>query len=138
MRCEVKHTSPGRLRVHLCKGRMSLREADVLEYYLRAVPGVTRVQVLDRTCDAVIFYAGPRADVTRALARFSFAAPEAAALVPDHTSRALNREFEDKLAGRVLMRAVTKAFFPLPLRAAIALVRAVPYLKAGVQALLRG
>ena len=138
MRCEVKHTSPGRLRVHLCKGRMSLREADVLEYYLRAVPGVTRVQVLDRTCDAVIFYAGPRADVTRALARFSFAAPEAAALVPDHTSRALNREFEDKLAGRVLMRAVTKAFFPLPLRAAIALVRAVPYLKAGVQALLLG
>ena len=138
MRCEVKHTSPGRLRVHLCKGRMSLREADVLEYYLRAVPGVTRVQVLDRTCDAVIFYAGPRADVTRALARFSFAAPEAAALVPDHTSRALNREFEDKLAGRVLMRAVTKAFFPAPLRAAIALVRAVPYLKAGVQALLRG
>ena len=138
MRCEVKHTSPGRLRVHLCKARMSLREADVLEYYLRAVPGVTRVQVLDRTCDAVIFYTGPRADVTRALARFSFAAPEAAALVPDHTSRALNREFEDKLAGRVLMRAVTKAFFPLPLRAAIALVRAVPYLKAGVQALLRG
>ena len=138
MRCEVKHTSPGRLRVHLCKGRMSLREADVLEYYLRAVPGVTRVQVLDRTCDAVIFYACPRADVTRALARFSFAAPEAAALVPDHTSRALNREFEDKLAGRVLMRAVTKAFFPMPLRAAIALVRSVPYLKAGVQALLRG
>lgn len=138
MRCEVKHTSPGRLRVHLCKARMSLREADVLEYYLRAVPGVTRVQVLDRTCDAVIFYTGPRADVTRALARFSFAAPEAAALVPDHTSRALNREFEDKLAGRVLMRAVTKAFFPAPLRAAIALVRAVPYLKAGVQALLQG
>ncbi len=58
--------------------------------------------------------------------------------MPDHTSRALNREFEDKLAGRVLMRAVTKAFFPAPLRAAIALVRAVPYLKAGVQALLRG
>ena len=138
MRCEVKHTSPGRVRVHLCKARMSLREADVLEYYLRAVPGVTKVQVLDRTCDAVISYSGPRADVTRALARFSFAAPEAAALAPDHTSRALNREFEDKLAGRVLMRAVTKALFPMPLRAAIALVRAVPYLKAGVQALLRG
>ena len=138
MRCEVKHTSPGRVRVHLCKARMSLREADVLEYYLRAVPGVTKVQVLDRTCDAVISYSGPRADVTRALARFSFAAPEAAALVPDHTSRALNREFEDKLAGRVLMRAVTKALFPMPLRATIALVRAVPYLKAGVQALLRG
>ena len=132
MRCEVKHTSPGRVRVHLCKARMSLREADVLEYYLRAVPGVTKVQVLDRTCDAVISYSGPRADVTRALAPFSIAAPEAAALVPDHTSRALNREFEDKLAGRVLMRAVTKALFPMPLRAAIALVRAVPYLKAGL------
>ena len=61
MRCEVKHTSPGRVRVHLCKARMSLREADVLEYYLRAVPGVTKVQVLDRTCDAVISYSGPRA-----------------------------------------------------------------------------
>ena len=47
MKCKILHTSRGRMRVHLCLARMSLREADVLEYYLRAVDGVTGVQVFD-------------------------------------------------------------------------------------------
>ena len=44
------------MRVHLVCGRMTLKEADVLEYYLRAVDGVKEVKVYDRTQDAVIVY----------------------------------------------------------------------------------
>ena len=40
MKCTIQHDIPGRLRVHLCCGRMSLRQADVLEYYLRSQAGV--------------------------------------------------------------------------------------------------
>ena len=35
MKCTILHESAGRLRVHLCCARMTLHQADVLEYYLR-------------------------------------------------------------------------------------------------------
>lgn len=98
MKCTILHDLPGRLRVHLCCGRMTLSQADVLEYYLRAQDGVQEVRVYDRTQDAVVLYDAERGSVLRALAVFSFAKAEAMELVPEHTSRALNREFEDNLA----------------------------------------
>ena len=98
MKCKILHETTGRLRVHLCCGRMTLSQEDVLEYYLRARDGVQEVRVYDRTQDAVVVYGGKREDIISALAQFSFAEAEAMELVPEHTSRALNREFEDKLA----------------------------------------
>ena len=92
------HESAGRMRVHLACRRMSLHQADVLEYYLRNVDGVSEVSVFDRTQDAVIVYRADRAALVRALAAFSFDTAETMGLVPDHTTRALNREFEDKLS----------------------------------------
>ena len=56
MKCTILHDLPGRLRVHLCCGRMSLSQADVLEYYLRAQDGVQDVKVYDRTQDAVVVW----------------------------------------------------------------------------------
>ncbi|MCF2619899.1 hypothetical protein JQM63_08725 [Oscillibacter valericigenes] len=54
MKCTILHESAGRLRVHLCCARMTLHQADVLEYYLRAQDGVRSVKVYDRTQDAVV------------------------------------------------------------------------------------
>ena len=47
MKCTILHESAGRLRVHLCCARMTLHQADVLEYYLRAQGGVRSVKVYD-------------------------------------------------------------------------------------------
>ena len=138
MKCKIIHESGGRMRVHLNCVRMSLRQADVLEFYLKNVSGVTAVAVYDRTQDAVIRYGGSRAAVVQALARFSFDRAEAMDLVPEHTSRALNREFEDKLAMTVCRRVISKLFLPVPVTSAIALVRSVKYIKEGLRALLRG
>ena len=138
MKCKIVHESGGRMRVHLNCVRMSLRQADVLEFYLKNVSGVTAVAVYDRTQDAVIRYGGSRAAVVQALARFSFDRAEAMDLVPEHTSRALNREFEDKLAMTVCCRVISKLFLPVPVTSAIALVRSVKYIKEGLRALLRG
>ena len=82
MKCTILHESRGRIRVHLACRAMSLREADVLEYYLRAVPGVVDVKVFDRTQDAVVSYQDCRAAVVQALAAFSFQRAEAMELVP--------------------------------------------------------
>ena len=138
MKCTILHESAGRLRVHLCCARMTLHQADVLEYYLRAQGGVRSVKVYDRTQDAVVLYDAERGSILRALAVFSFAKAEAMELVPEHTSRALNREFEDKLAVTVMCRCISKLFLPAPVTAAIALVRSVRYLREGLSALLRG
>ena len=138
MKCTILHELPGRLRVHLCCGRMTLSQADVLEYYLRAQDGVQEVRVYDRTQDAVVLYDAERESILRALAVFSFAKAEAMELVPEHTSRALNREFEDRLAVTVMCRCISKLFLPAPVTTAIALARSVRYLREGLSALLRG
>ena len=136
MKCQILHRSRGRLRVRMAVPRMTLGDADALEYYLRDIPGVTEVQVFDRTRDAVILFSGDEGPVLRGLARYTVEA--GLALVPEHTSRALNREYEDKLAMTVFRRVFKKLFFPAPLRWALSTVRWLKYLKEGAAALLHG
>ena len=138
MKCSILHESSGRMRVHLHCGRMTLRQADVLEYYLKNEPGVLDVTVFDRTQDAVIRYRQDRSGVIGALARFSFAGAEKLDLVPDHTARAINREFEEKLIFTLCRRACNRLFLPLRVAAAIAAVKSLKYIKEGLKALLHG
>lgn len=138
MKCTILHESPGRLRVHLQCPAMTLHQADVLEYYLRSVAGVSDVKVYDRTRDAVILYTSGRGGVIAALASFSFPKAEALALVPEHTPRALNREFEDKLAVTVMRRCISRLFLPAPVTTALAVIRSVRYIREGLKALWHG
>jgi hypothetical protein len=132
MKCQILKESRGRIRVHLCRNHMTLAQADLLEYYLKSVSGVRSVQVFDRTGDAIVVYTGERSDIIRAFSSFSYEKAEALDLVPEHTPRALNREFEDKLVGSVMNRAFTKLFLPLPVRSVLAVWKAVPYVSSAV------
>ena len=138
MKCKILHESAGRIRVHLNCRRMTLHQADVLEYYLRNVDGVREVSVFDRTQDAVIIYRADRAALVHALAAFSFDKAETMDLVPDHTTRKLNREFEDKLSWTVIRRVISKLFFPLPVTTALAIYHSIKYIREGLSALLHG
>ena len=111
MRFIIRSDIRGRIRAHADISRMSLAQADMLEYYLRSISGVRRVKVFDRTCDAVVEYTCSRDEVTRALALFSFD-ETAAALVPDHTSRASDREYENRLVNRILVRYTRRLLLP--------------------------
>lgn len=136
MKFTIMHESRGRMRVHLHGAGMSLHQADILEYYLKDLPYVSEVKVFDRTQDAIIRYREEREALIRALAVFSYAKAEARGLVPEHTPRALNREFEDKIAIAVLRRIGSKLFLPAPLTTAISIVRSAKYIKEGLRALL--
>ena len=138
MKCTILHESVGRQRVHMHCAGMSLHQADVLEYYLRGVDGVREVRVYDRTQDAVVLYGGQRQSVIAALAAFSFSEAEAMDLVPEHTARALNREFEDKLAVTVMRRCISKLFLPVPITSALAVIRSIRYIREGLKALWHG
>ena len=115
MKCKILHRSKGRLRVHLPGrngGKLSFEQADMLEYYLRDVPSVTDVTVYDRTGDAVIVFQCGREQVTAALASFTFdAAPQSG---PESSGRALNRQYQEKLVGKVFRKIAYTLFLPFP------------------------
>ena len=129
------HESPGRIRVHAMQKRMTMAQADILEYYLKAQEGVIEAKVYDRTGDAVIFYEGKREGMILALSRFSYKGNEG--LVPSQTGRALNREYEDKLVLTVVDRVISTLFYPILLKRVITGVKAIPYLFKGLQTLFQ-
>ena len=129
------HESPGRIRVHAMQKRMTMAQADILEYYLKAQEGVIEAKVYDRTGDAVIFYEGKREGMILALSRFSYKGNEG--LVPSQTGRALNREYEDKLVLTVVDRVISTLFYPIPLKRVITGVKAIPYLFKRLQTLFQ-
>ena len=137
MRCQVLHSSKNRLRVHIMRSRMTIAQADMLEYYLRAKPYVTDVRVYDRTGDAVIVFTD-KAMVVRALAAFSYEDEKAAALVPEHTGRALDREFEDRLFFMLARRYIFRRLIPQPMRMVISVIKAAKHIREALKALSKG
>ena len=136
MKCEILHESSGRIRVHVVKKRMSIQEADKLQYYLLSFDFVKDAKVYENTCDAVVLYTGVRADVVKTLAAFSF--ETTAVAVPDHTGRELNKYYEEKILFTTLWHGFKAIFFPWWLRAVINALKAVRYVYHGLNSLVHG
>ena len=137
MKFQIKHDCRGRIRVQAVQQRMTLEQADMLEAWLLTLPQVECASVHERTRCAVIEYQGDRKDLLRILAGFSYQDHALAELVPVHSSRALNRAYEEKLVGMVAFKAVRSLFFPAPLRAVYTVIRSAPYLFRALRCLLR-
>lgn len=137
MKCKILHETRGRFRLHVFQKRMTLEQADILEYYLRTIDGVIEVRVFDRTCDVIIRYEGcVRDTILDAVCRFVYHGNEK--LVPEHTGRLLNRQFEDKIALTVFSRIMGKLLLPPSVRMLLTMVKSVPYLKKGFFSVLKG
>ena len=68
---------------------------------------------------------------------FSWQEAEQTTALPAHSSRALNREFEEKLVAKVVCKAACTLFLPPPLRLARILWHMVPFVRRGMGCLLR-
>lgn len=136
MKYSILHRNRGRLRVHMEQPRMTMAEADILEYYLGTVDGVTDAKVNERTGNAVIRFVSEEGVILAALRRFDYR--ENAALVPDPTGREMNREFEERLIFTVMRRYLGKLFVPMPLRMACIVYKALGYVREGLESLCRG
>ena len=112
MRCRILHESSGRMRVHFMQRRMTPDQADLLQAYLEAQSMIVRVRTDERTCNAVIWYrAGDRSGVVKLLASFGYDEAGGLVKVPEHSSRCLNRAYEDRLFFHILGRAITRFRF---------------------------
>lgn len=133
----IKHEITGRMRIHIKQNTMTLRKADLLLYYLSSLPQVKEAKVYNRTADAVICYEGKRGDLIKAVGVFQYDREEVQALVPEHTGRALNQKYQEKLINKVAIRAVTQIFLPAPLKVIYTAVMSVKYIIKGVKCLWR-
>lgn len=135
MKCKVLHRSKNRIRVHMFYRNMTLDEADVVEYYFRDIPEVKNVEVFDRTSDVIVEYRGNEKAIIDAFSSFQMAEARERNLVPQHTTRTLNREYENKLVNTICAHYFKKFFFPLPIRNILTVINSIKYIGLGLKAL---
>ena len=138
MNATILHESQGRIRIKLKQKRMTLEQADLLEAWLQSRAWAHQVTVHERTCCVIIYYAGDRKPVLDDIRSFSWTQAQHAIALPEHSSRALNREFEEKLVSKIVVKAACMLFLPPPVRIARVIWRMIPFVRRGLRCLLRG
>ena len=126
MRFQILHESPGRLRLRADVRSMSLKQADILDAWLRVQPGVKDVTVHERTCGVIVIYHGDRSEICRMLSGFTYENAEKTLDPQTHSSRAMNRDYKEKLVFRVIRHYIKQLFLPVPLRRAVTILVTIP------------
>ena len=137
MNATILHESRGRIRFRLRQKQMTLAQADLLEAWIQGKSWCRQVTVHERTCCVILYYDGTRQAVLNEIRHFSWQEAERTTALPAHSSRALNREFEEKLVAKVVCKAACTLFLPSPLRIARILWHMVPFVRRGLGCLLR-
>ncbi|MGN8762905.1 heavy metal translocating P-type ATPase [Hornefia butyriciproducens] len=137
----ILHESRQRLRLHVPRLNLTLREADILEAYLNSLSFVKSARVHERTGDAIVFFVNKgagRPALLKALDRFSFVDESIAALAPEHSVRVMNRRYQEKMTALILGRVFRSLFFPKSLQIVWTVGKSVRFLGMGLKSLLRG
>ena len=137
MNATILHESRGRIRFRLRQKQMTLAQADLLEAWIQGKSWCRQVTVHERTCCVILYYDGTRQAVLNEIRHFSWQEAEQTTALPAHSSRALNREFEEKLVAKVVCKAACTLFLPSPLRIARILWHMIPFVRRGLRCLLR-
>ena len=137
MNATILHESRGRIRFRLRQKQMTLAQADLLEAWIQGKSWCRQVTVHERTCCVILYYDGARQAVLNEIRHFSWQEAEQTTALPAHSSRALNREFEEKLVAKVVCKAACTLFLPPPLRLARILWHMIPFVRRGLGCLLR-
>ena len=137
MNATILHESRGRIRFRLRQKQMTLAQADLLEAWIQGKSWCRQVTVHERTCCVILYYDGTRQAVLNEIRHFSWQEAERTTALPAHSSRALNREFEEKMVAKVVCKAACTLFLPSPLRIARILWHMVPFVRRGLGCLLR-
>lgn len=135
MKFSILNETKNRLRIHMAQSRMTMAQADILQYYLENCEAVEEVKVHDRTCDAIIIYDGDRAAVIDALRQFGYDRVEVPADLTETSGRVMNRQYEDKLFWKTAWYMTKKWIMPMPLRYCLTSVKALKYIGKGLKCL---
>ena len=139
MNFTVLHELEGRIRIRAhVYGKMTLHEADMLQYALIQNPEIISVSVHERTSSVLIRYKHDRQAVIDSLLAFDFKDEKNEELVPEKTGRMLNREYEDKLFWMLCRRVIEKTVLPAPIRILYTGAKVVRCVLKGIRSLKGG
>ena len=138
MKFQILHESPGRVRLRAVQPGMSMEQADLLEAWLLALPGVEQVTIHERVCGVIIVFHCERSSLYQCLAAFSYERAVEQVHILSRNSRAINREYKEKLVFRVLCHYLKKLFLPMPMRRVITTCVAIPRIWQAGKVLLGG
>ncbi len=137
MNAIILHESCGRIRFKVNKEHMSLQEADLLEAWFQRKSWATQVIVHERTGCVILNYKGSRDEVLSAISQFSWKEAKNTITLPMSSSREINRQFQEKLVGKIITKFATTLFLPNPLKIARIVWHMVPFLRRGLRCVLR-
>lgn len=138
MRFKILHEIKGRMRVHIVQKTMTDNQADILQYHLENCDMVTSAKVYERTMDIVICFSGEREKLINFIQSFSYDNVQTPDSALKLSSRKMNREYLDKLVGKVIMRMGCRCIFPYSIRYAITVAKSLKYVWRGLQTLIKG
>lgn len=133
MNITIKHEIRNRIRVHLPRKRLSFREADTLEYYMKSFDEVREVQVYERTADAVIFFSCDRSRILDIVKAFSFSTVQVPEQVFESSGRELSSKYYEQVVTAVLMHCWKRLLLPFFIRRIWDTIRAARYLWRGLK-----
>lgn len=138
MNAVILHESSGRIRLRLNQKKLTLQQADMLEIWFQKQHWVRHVTVHDRTQCIILYYKGNRQQVLNSIKNFSWDIAKQNITLPTHSTRQLNREFEEKLVAKIVSKIASTLFLPKPLRIAKIIYTAVPFVFKGICCLIKG
>lgn len=137
MKFRILHEMTGRMRIHMVQASMTDREADSLQYYLESCPVVLRAKVYERTQDAVVYFTGERNEIIGILKQFSYESAKAPDSVLELSGRKANREYLDRLAGKVILRFGSRLIVPEPIRYIMTAIKSSRYIWRGLRCMMQ-
>lgn len=138
MRFKILSETSGRMRLHPLQRKMSMKEADILEYYLAGLTNVIDVRVNETTGNAVIRYRGGRETLISELRRFRYEEQQNLLKLTEHSTRSLNKEYKGKLIKMLAVKFLSTIFMPFSFRKYYLMYKAFPFLMKGLRCLLKG
>ena len=138
MRYTIKHDANNRLRVHLPMKRMTYKEADTLDYYLRSFGQITFIKVYERTADAVVCYNCDKETVIAILRDFSFENVNVPERVLETSGRELAAKYHDRIVTSIIVHYAKRLLIPFAIRRYWILLKTVRYVFRGLKTLKKG
>ncbi|MSS19017.1 heavy metal translocating P-type ATPase [Eubacteriaceae bacterium RF-744-FAT-4] len=117
--------------------RLSETEADALYYSLIDLPGIENVKVYQRSAQLTVRYVGVESAILDYISDMDLSDPTLLDNVPTVSARATNEMYKNKILDKVMLRVGKWLFLPLPVRTAVTIYQAVPFVWRGLKDLFQ-
>ena len=136
MKYKIVYDSPGRLRVRCGQGAFSKEQEEALAEIISKISGVISVKVSASNGGILLFYKETnKKALLDGISRINASEIEKR---PFSNARKIDDEFKRDFCSAIMKRMVMKLLIPSVLRTPLTVIRALPYIKSGLNSLSNG